>query len=102
MKIIPFRREPKSPFRLIDRTGQWDDHREVIGETVLTEPHDDHSDTCVTLPVRSVVSAIAGPAVEIGPYTFDSPEVVKLYNALADHLNSFPMQYRIRKDGSAS
>ena len=96
MKIIPFRRKPEARFRLVDRTGKWDDHREIVSQPVILEPHDDHSDMCVSIPVRSVISATAGIAIEVGPYTLDSSEVVKLHNALADHINSFPSEYRIR------
>ena len=94
MKILNFRQRPR--FELFDRTGKYDDDRQVIDGPVILEPHDDRSDMCVSLPVRSVISSTAGIAVEIGPFTLDSPEVVKLYNALADHINAFPSEYRIR------
>lgn len=105
MKILKFRARPDATedantsarFDLFDRTGQFDDFRDVINESATLEPHDDRTDMCVSIPVRSVISATAGPAVEIGPFSLDSPEVVKLYNALADHINRFPSEFRARK-----
>ena len=84
---------PLHRFPLIDRTGEFDDFRTVIDQLTVLEPHDDRTDECVSIPVRSVVSAIAGPAVEVGPYTLDTTEVVKLYNALAQHINGFPGEF---------
>lgn len=55
-------------FPLFDRTGEYDDYREVIDQPTILEPHDDRTDQCVSVPVRSVISATAGPAVEIGPF----------------------------------
>lgn len=83
-------------FPLFDRTGEFDDHREVLDQPTILELHDDRTDGCVSVPVRSVVSSIAGPAIEIGHLTLDSGEVVKLYNALSSHINSFPSEYRVR------
>lgn len=94
MKLLKFRRYR---FQLVDRTGKFDDHREVLTDDCVIEPHDDRTDMCVSIPVRSVISATAGPAIEIGPYTLDSPEVVKLHNTLADHINSFPSEFRVRQ-----
>lgn len=85
---------PLHRFPLFDRTGQWDDYREVIDHPCVLEPHDDRTDQCVSLPIRSVLSATCGPAFEVGPFTFDTSEVVKLYNALASHINSFPSEFR--------
>jgi len=96
--VIPLHPKPQGRFPLIDRTGQSDDFREVIDGPVMLEPHDDRSDQCVSLPVRSVISAVAGPAVEIGPFTLDTGEVVKLHNALAAHINSFPSEFRARPE----
>jgi hypothetical protein len=83
-------------FPLFDRTGEFDDHREVLDQPTILEPHDDRTDGCVSVPIRSVVSSIAGPAVEFGPFTLDSDEVVKLHNALVSHINSFPSMYRMK------
>lgn len=80
-------------FPLIDRSGEHDDFRDVIEHSCVLEPHDDRVDQCVSIPVRSVISAIAGPAIELGPFTLDTPEVVKLYNALVQHINSFPGEF---------
>lgn len=104
MKVIPLR--PKTTpapaadgsarFQLFDRTGQFDDFRAVIDGPAMLEPHNDHTDMCVSLPVRSVISATAGPAVEIGPFTLDSGDVVTLYNALAAHINTFTSEFTVR------
>jgi len=83
-------------FPLVDRSGEFDDFREVIDHPTILEPHDDRTDQCVSIPVRSVISATCGPAVEVGPFTLDTPEVVKLYNALASHINSFPSEFQER------
>ncbi|OBB15500.1 hypothetical protein A5731_00600 [Mycolicibacterium conceptionense] len=104
MKILNFRPRSAVPdedesvrFKLIDRTGKFDSHRDVIDAPCVLEPHDDRTDMCVSLPVRSVVSQTAGVAVEIGPFTLDTGEVVKLYNALAAHINTFPSEFRLVK-----
>lgn len=96
MTVIRLNPRPSARFQMFDRTGQFDDHREVIDGPVMTEPHDDRSDQCVSLPVRSVISATAGPAIEIGPFTFDTSEVVKLYNALSSHINNFPSEFKVK------
>lgn len=85
-------------FPLFDRTGEFDDFREVVDHPTVLEPHDDRTDQCVSIPVRSVMSAISGPAVEVGPFTLDTGEVVKLYNALAGHINNFPNEFQMRGD----
>lgn len=92
---------PLHRYPLVDRTGEFDDHREVIDQLCVLEPHDDRADECVSIPVRSVISAIAGPAVEVGPFTLDTPEIVKLYNALSAHINTFRADYRLTPGGAA-
>lgn len=89
-------------FPLIDRTGEFDDFRTVIDQSAILEPHDDRTDECVSIPVRSVISAIAGPAVEVGPFTLDTSGVVKLYNALAQHINNFPGEFHLRVQDDVS
>lgn len=69
--------------------------RDVIEELTLLEPSDVRTDSSVTIPVRSVWNPACGPAVEVGPFTLDDCEVVKLYNALGRHINSFPHNYRL-------
>ncbi len=71
-----------------------DPDRDITDHEVIIEPHDARSDFCVSIPVRSVVSSIAGPAIEIGPFTLDTPEVAKLYNQLARHINRFPSEFK--------
>ncbi|WP_166905971.1 hypothetical protein [Mycobacterium sp. DL440] len=83
-------------FPLVDRTGEFDDFRQVVDQPTILEPHDDRTDQCVSIPVRSVLSAVSGPAVEIGPFTLDSSEVVKLHNALGAHIRAFPSEFRVR------
>ena len=39
---------------------------------------------------------LCGPAVELGAFTFDTSEVVKLYNALAQHINAFPAEFQFK------
>lgn len=106
MKILKFRARAdatessdNSParFDLFDRTGQFDDFREVIAGPVTLEPHDDRTDMCVSVPVRLVISSTAGPAIEIGPFTLDSRDIVTLYNALAAHINTFTGEFKVRK-----
>jgi hypothetical protein len=89
-------------FPLFDRTGEYDDYREVIDQPTILEPHDDRTDQCVSVPVRSVISATAGPAVEIGPFTLDTGEVVKLFNALGRHIDRFPSEFNVLPRVSAS
>lgn len=100
MTVIPLRPTPAHQFPPFDRAGEFDDLREVIDGPVMLEPHDDRTDQCVGLPVRSVISAVAGPAVEIGPFTLDTGDVVKLYNALASHINCFGSEFRMKGSGS--
>lgn len=83
-------------FPLVDRSGEFDDHRMVVDHPAILEPHDDRTDECVSIPVRSVISALCGPAVELGPFTLDTSEVVKLYNALAQHINEFPSEFKFK------
>lgn len=90
---------PMHRFPLVDRTGEFDECRDVIDHLAILEPHDDRSDECVSLPVRSVISATCGPAVEIGPFTLDTPEVAKLYNALASHVAAFPSEFHTINEG---
>lgn len=85
-------------FPLVDRTGDFDDLREVISQPTILEPHDDRADECVSIPVRSVISATCGVALEIGPFTFDTGEVVKLYNALAQHIGTFPGDFKLKAE----
>lgn len=73
---------------------------EVLDELTVLEPGDDRTDGFVAVPVRSVWNEGCGPAVEIGPFTLDDREVVKLYNALTQHINNFPSQFRF-KGGAA-
>lgn len=89
-------------FPLVDRTGEFDDLREIVDHPCVLEPHDDRTDGCVSIPVRSVTSAVAGPAIELGPFTLDTHGVVKLYNALSQHIQSFPSEFRAPGRGRAS
>ena len=73
---------------------------EVIEELAVLEPSDDRNDFFVSIPVRSVRNEGCGPAVEIGPFTLDTREIVKLYNALARHVNNFAGEFQFK--GAAS
>jgi hypothetical protein len=70
--------------------------RTVLDELTELEPLDERSDSFVSVPVRSVVTAGAGPSVEFGPFSLDSKDVVRLHNALIDHMTAFPSEYKFR------
>jgi hypothetical protein len=95
MKLLKFRRYR---FQLVDRTSEFDDLRTIIADDCVIEPHDDRTDMCVSIPVRSVISAAVGPAIEIGPFTLDTSDVVKLHNTISDHINSFPTEFTVRPE----
>ncbi|MCE5291583.1 MAG: hypothetical protein LLG14_20415 [Nocardiaceae bacterium] len=71
--------------------------RTVLVEHGEIEPTDDRIDTFVSIPMRSVHTSTGGICFEIGPFTLDAGEIAKLQNALADHINSSPDEFRWRK-----
>ena len=73
---------------------------EVIEELTVLEPSDDRTDFFAAVPVRSVWNEGCGPAVEIGPFSLNTREIVKLYNALARHINNFADEFKF-KGGAA-
>ena len=73
---------------------------DVIDELTTLEPADDRTDFFASIPVRSVWNPSCGPAVEIGPFSLDTREIIKLYNALAKHINNFPGEFTLK--GAAS
>lgn len=57
---------------------------------------DERTDQFVSIPIRSVHTAGAGMSVELGPYSLMSSDVVALFNALAQHINDTPGEFRMR------
>ncbi len=62
--------------------------RSVLAEHGVIEPHDDREDCTVAIPIRTVHTPWAGLSIEIGPYSLDSSEIVRLHNYLVEHINS--------------
>jgi hypothetical protein len=67
--------------------------REVLHESAI-EPSVAETDEWVTLPIRSIVDNNNGAGFEIGPYSLTNSDVVALHNALVDHMNNFPSDFR--------
>ncbi|MDM3894798.1 hypothetical protein [Mycobacterium intracellulare] len=88
-----------------DRKPVWDvidgvpticNERDVLADLTVLEPLDERNDSFAAIPVRSVITAGGGPSIELGPFSLDTSEVIKLYNALAAHINSFSGEFRFK------
>lgn len=83
----------KQDIDVIDGVSHLIPKRDVVEELTILEPADDRTDLFATVPVRSVWNPACGPAVEIGPFSLDAREVIKLHNAIAKHINTFRSYY---------
>jgi hypothetical protein len=93
-----FDHERKSGVEVIDGVPTIINDRDVVEEHCIIEPSDERVDFFASIPVRSVITAGCGPAIEIGPFTLDDNDIVKLYNALSAHINNFPGEFKIRRE----
>ena len=73
---------------------------DVLDDLTVLEPVDDRNGYFTSIPVRSVWNPGCGPAVEIGPFSLDDGEIIKLYNALGKHINSFRSEFRFKGDAA--
>lgn len=89
-----FDHERKPEIEIIDGLHTIVNERSVVQDFDPLELLDERVDFFATIPIRSVVTANAGPAFELGPFCLDSAEVIKLYNALAAHINTFTGEFR--------
>lgn len=80
---------PEAKSTVIDGvTHIGDPDRDIVQEFGFIEPRDARTDMCVSVPVRSALQ-YGDPTFEIGPLGFSPRECIDLYNALADHINTF-------------
>lgn len=80
---------PEVKLTVIDGvTHIGDPDRDIVQEFGFIEPRDARTDMCVSVPVRSALQ-YGDPTFEIGSLGLDGRECVDLYNALADHINTF-------------
>lgn len=86
----------KSGVEFIDGVPTIINDRHVVEEHCILEPLDERVDFFATIPVRSVITAGCGPAIEIGPFSLDDTQIVKLYNALGAHINTFRSEFTFR------
>lgn len=89
--------EYKPQIEVIDGVPTFFQVHDVLNELTVLEPADERTDSFASIPVRSVWTDGCGPAIELGPFTLDDREVVKLFNALAKHINTFPSQFKLRE-----
>lgn len=92
--------EYKPDVEVIDGVPHIFPRRDVIQELAVLEPADDRNDFFASVPVRSVWHPDSGPAVEIGPFSLDDTEIVKLYNAIGKHINTFGSDFRLSGEAS--
>lgn len=86
----------KSAIEVIDGVPTIINDRTLIADLGVIEPLDERTDQFVSIPIRSVHTAGAGMSVELGPYSLMSSDVVALFNALAQHINDTPGEFRMR------
>ncbi|GFG72723.1 hypothetical protein [Mycobacterium botniense] len=97
MRLPEFDCELRPVVAVIDGMPTICNDRTVIADHAVIEPLDERADSLVSVPIRSVITSCSGPSIEIGPFLLDTTEVIKLYNALAHHVNTFPSEFRIRR-----
>jgi hypothetical protein len=92
-----FDHDRKPEVEVIDGLPTILNQRDVLQEFEALEPLDERVDFFATVPMRSCITPNAGPSFELGPFCLDTTEVIKLYNALAKHANSFPDDFQKKK-----
>ena len=92
--------ERKSGIEVFDGVPTIINDRDVVEEHCVLEPLDERVDFFTTIPVRSVITAGCGPAIELGPFSLDDNDIVRLYNALGRHINTFPSDFKVRGESA--
>lgn len=90
----------KNEVQVIDGVPHIFAKRDVLEELTILEPVDDRNDLFATVPVRSVWNPFCGPALELGPFSLDESEVIKLYNAIIKHINAFRSGFRFEGESA--
>lgn len=92
--------EYKQEVEVIDGVPHLFAKRDVVEELTVLEPVDDRNDFFASVPVRSVWNPGSGPAIEIGPFSLDDTEIIKLYHAIGRHINTFQNHYRTKEESA--
>lgn len=94
MTIQEFDHERRVTVEKVDGVPTIVNDRTVLEHLTTLEVLDERTDEFVSIPIRSVITAGSGPAIEFGPFCVGTNDVVDLHNALLSHINTFRAEFR--------
>lgn len=83
---------------MVDLTGQGDMSARIVLREASVTARVDETDEWVDMPIRVVMIDSAGPAIEIGPFSFTGRELAAIGNAIGEYATRFPDDLRFNPE----